>query len=380
MLATPYASHATTSGTSGSLEGMRIGVIRESMLIRPGEKATVPICTAATAEIKAILGERLGATLLESIDRLWERDRDLEQMNPDFRQALARLVPVFMPDLLFRLGPDGQPLFKEFAAAIQSTEFMPGKVFGTGTMTPIDYCVELTEGRMAPPANLDIATIQEQELAMLFRFHVNQYLSRRAADWRARGFTETLTDFAGLNARSKFWGDDGRAGFKNWEEVTDPRNPLGGRQGVDERIMLRELLRRVDMMVMLENRLDALVRLHTPLPPAKIGGAHDPLGGRNNLRPESFYGPNAGLTEMLIPAGYVTSVYDPVFALSPDRTRYVSVSSDRPTKIPEPGLPFSLVFRAEPGREDVLLQIASAYEASSKRRIPPPAFGPLPAQ
>ena len=40
--------------------------------------------------------------------------------------------------------------------------------------------------------------------------------------------------------------------------------------------MLRELLRRLDMMVLLENRLDALVRLHTPLPPAKIGGAPDP--------------------------------------------------------------------------------------------------------
>jgi Asp-tRNA(Asn)/Glu-tRNA(Gln) amidotransferase A subunit family amidase len=48
-----------------------------------------------------------------------------------------------------------------------------------------------------------------------------------------------------------------------------------------------------------------------------------------------------------------------------------------PTEIPEPGLPFSLVFRAEPGHEDVLLRIASAYEAASKRRIPPPAFGPL---
>jgi amidase len=35
------------------------------------------------------------------------------------------------------------------------------------------------------------------------------------------------------------------------------------------------------------------------------------------------------------------------------------------------------VFRAEPGREDVLLRIASAYEAASQRRIPPPAFGPL---
>jgi hypothetical protein len=42
--------------------------------------------------------------LVESADPLWECDRDLEAMNPDFRQALARLVPVFMPDLLFRLA------------------------------------------------------------------------------------------------------------------------------------------------------------------------------------------------------------------------------------------------------------------------------------
>jgi amidase len=378
VLGTPYASHARMSGAAGSLRGVRLGVIRESMLLRPGDKGAEPISTAAAVEIKAILGEKLGATLVESGDPLWERDRDLEEMSPDFRQALAKLVPVFMPDLLFRLEPDGQPLFKECAAAIRPTEFVPGKVFGTGTMTPIDYCVELAEGRITPPANLDIATIQEQELAMMFGFHVNQYLSRRAAEWRAHGFTETLTDFPALNARSKFWGDDGRAGFRNWEEVTDPRNRLGGRQGVDERIMLRELLRRVDMMVILENRLDALVRLHTPLPPAKIGGANDPLGGRNNLRLESFYGPNAGLTEVLIPAGYVTTVHDPIFALSPDRTRYISVPSDTPTTLPPPGLPFSLVFRAEPGKEDVILKIASAYEAASKHRIPPPAFGSLP--
>jgi amidase len=377
VLATSYARHTKPSG---SLKGMRIGVIRESMLLRPGDKAAEPIATAAIAEIKEILGEKLGATLVESSDPLWERDRDLEQMNPDFRQGLARLVPVFMPDLLFRVGPDGEPLFKEFAAAIRQTEFLPGKVFGTGMMAPIDYCVALAEGRITPPANLDIATIQEQELAMMFRFHINQYLSRRAADWRARGFTESLADFAALNERSKFWGDDGRAGFKNWEEVTDPRNQLGGRQGVDERIMLRELLRRLDMVVLLENRLDALVRLHTPLPPAKIGGANDPLGGRNNLRPESYYGPNAGLTEVLIPAGYVTTVYDPVFALSSDGTRYVPTPSDTSTTPPPPGLPFSLVFRAEPGKEDVVLNIASAYEAASRRRVPPPAFGPLPKQ
>jgi Asp-tRNA(Asn)/Glu-tRNA(Gln) amidotransferase A subunit family amidase len=369
-----YAVHASAPM---SLKGMRIGIVRESMLVRPGEKSTVPITTAAAAEIKSVIGGKLGATLVESTDPLWERDGDLEQMNPDFRTCLARLVPVFMPDLLFRLAPDGTPLFKEFAAAIRPTEFAAGKMFGSGDMSAIDYCVELAEGRIAPPRNLDIATIQQQELAMSFRFHIPQYLSRRAADWRARGFTETLADFAALNRRSKFWGDDGRAAFRNWEEVTDPRNPLGGRQGVDERIMLRELLRRLDMMVLLENRLDALVRLHTPLPPAKIGGANDPLGGGNNLRLETFYGPNAGLTEMLIPAGYVTEVWDPVFKLSDDRLRYVSAPATAPTPVPPPGLPFSLVFRAEPGREDVVLKIASAYEAASKRRIPPPMFGPL---
>src|SRR5262249_17887141 len=154
--------------------------------------------------------------------------------------------------------------------AIVPTEFEPRKVFGSGTMTPIDYMVAMAEGRIDPPRNLDLATIQQQKLANAFRFHIAQYLLRRAEDWRQRGFVEPLTDWPALNGRSKFWGDDQRAAFRNWEEVVDPRNPLGGRQGVDERIMLRELLRRVDMMVILENKLDALVRLHAPWPPGLI--------------------------------------------------------------------------------------------------------------
>jgi Asp-tRNA(Asn)/Glu-tRNA(Gln) amidotransferase A subunit family amidase len=281
-----------------------------------------------------------------------------------------------MPDILFRLDATGQPLFNEFAAAIVPTEFAPGKVFGSGTMQPIDYCVALADGLIEPPANLDISTVQQQELAPTFRYHLAQYLSRRAADWKALGYTETLTDWRSLNARSKFWGDDGRAAFRNWEEISDPRNPLGGRQGVNERIMLRELLRRVDMMVILENRLDALVRLHTPLPPAKIGGPEVP-GVIRRLRDESQYGPNAGLTEVLVPAGYVSVAYDPVYALTRDGTQYTGVASDLPTGLAAPGLPFSLVFRAEPGKEDVVLKIAASYEAASKRRVPPPAFGAL---
>ena len=371
-----YAGHARGSGAAGALKGIRLGVVRELMVYAPGSKTERPIVEAAAREIKTVLGGHLDATLVESGDPRWTPDSDCERMIVDYRKALARLVPVFMPDILFRLTASGEPVFPDFAATIVSTEFQPGKFFGTGTMQPIDYMVAMAEERIAPPSNLDLATIQQQELANTFRFHISQYLTRRAADWQAKGFNETLTDWAALNARSKFWGDDQRAAFKNWEEITDPRNPLNGRQGVNERIMLRELLRRADMMVILENKLDALVRLHTPFPPAIIGGAGQP-SLVHNLTPESQSGPNAGLTEVLIPAGYVTTVYDPVFTLSDDRRRYRWTSSDTPTHIPEPGLPFSLVFRAEPGKEDVLLNIASAYENASKRRIPPPAFPPL---
>ena len=368
-----YAKHGRGSGERGALKGLRIGIVRESMVYRPGSKTEQPIVDAAKHEIAEMLGSHLGAALVESGHRWWTRDPEIEQMSIDYRKALARLVPVFMPDILFRLGPTGEPLFSEFASAIVPTEFMPGKKFGSGTMQPIDYMVALAEGTIEPPANFDLATIQQQELANTFRFHISQYLTRRAADWEAEGFRETLDTWAALNARSKFWGDDQRAAFKNWEEIADPRNPLGGRQGVNERIMLRELLRRAEMMVILENTLDAVVRLHTPFPPAIIGGAGQP-GLHHNLTLESLSGPNAGLTEVLVPAGYVDTAYDPVFKLSTDGLRYDWTSSDRPTALAAPGLPFSLVFRSEPGKEDVLLEIASAYEAASRRRIPPPAF------
>ena len=367
-----YAAHTKASGKPGALEGKRIGVVRESM-VNPGTKAVEPITAAAAKEIKTVLRGKLGATLVESSDPLWTPDREVEQMRVDFRRALAYLVPVFMPDILFRLTPAGEPVFPDFAAAIVKTEFAPGQFFGSGTLTPMEYLVRLADGLIEPPKNLDVSTVQEQELATTFHFHIRQYLSRRAADWAALGHKETLVDWKTLNARSKFWGDDQRAAWKNWEEIADPRNPLGGRQGVDERIMLRELLRRVDMMVIYENRLDAIVRLHTPLPPAKIGYPDEP-GPIARLRNESQYGPNAGLTEILIPAGYVQVAYDAEFSLSADKKKYAGKASSKATQLAAPGLPFSLVFRAEPGKEDVALQIAAEYEAATRHRVAPPSF------
>ena len=66
--------------------------------------------------------------------------------------------------------------------------------------------------------------------------------------------------------------------------------------------------------------------------------------------------------------------YDARFVLSPDKKRYVSAASEQATPLDAPGLPFSLVFRAEPGKEDISLRIASAYEKASRRRVAPPMF------
>jgi amidase len=379
VLSAPYAASAASTGARGSLRGMRIGIIRESMLTFPGAKADQPITQAAAKEIKATLGDYLGATLVESVDPLWPDDPSIENMKPSYTEALAQLVPVFFPDILYRLTANGQPQFPEFAAKIKPTEFAPGKTFGSGTMKPIDYLLDLAEGRVPIPKNLNIRAIEEIVESNAFTFHFNQYAMRRAADWKARGFVETLTDFAKLNARSKFWGDDQRAAFKDWEEMDDMRQALGERQGIDEHIMMRELLRRLEMKVLYENHLDAVVRLHYSLPPGKIGLAPQPRPP-DDTRGELRMGPFAGLTEVLIPAGYVRTAYDPVFELSADKRRYIPTNNNTPTDLPAPGLPFSLVFRAEPGKEDIILKIASAYEAASRRRVPPPAFGPLPGE
>ena len=52
-------------------------------------------------------------------------------MKTSYTRALAELVPIFFPDLLYRLNNQGQPVFPEFAAAIKPTEFAPGKRFGS---------------------------------------------------------------------------------------------------------------------------------------------------------------------------------------------------------------------------------------------------------
>jgi Asp-tRNA(Asn)/Glu-tRNA(Gln) amidotransferase A subunit family amidase len=141
------------------------------------------------------------------------------------------------------------------------------------------------------------------------------------------------------------------------------------------------MLLRVITKVIQENKLDVLVNVHTTLPPSKIAGPGEPEV--NNRTTSMDVAPNAGITEILIPAGFVRTVYDPTYELVTDqngRKFYRGKTSTTPTQLPAPGLPFSFSFWAEPGMEHLILKAASAYEAASKRRVTPPEFGPIPGE
>ena len=126
VLSSRYADHVKTPG---GLAGFRIGVIRESMVYPKGSKTEEPIVTAAAKEIKTMLGDVLGATLVESSDPLWRHDPDFEQMRIDFRRALAILVPLFMPELLFRTRPQSATAVQGIRSGDHTDRIRPGTGF-----------------------------------------------------------------------------------------------------------------------------------------------------------------------------------------------------------------------------------------------------------
>ena len=199
VLDTPYAAHVRTSGEAGALEGMRIGIIRESMVYPRGSKSEEPIVNAAARRDKRsprpkARGEAPG------IHRpaLGGRPRDRDDENGFPARARKAHPPSSCPTSCSGSRLRVSRSSGSSQEAIVPTEFAPGVVFGSGDMQPIDYMIDMGEGRIEQPKNMDLATVQQQELAMTFRYHIHQYLSRRAEDWQARGFSETITGFPEL--------------------------------------------------------------------------------------------------------------------------------------------------------------------------------------
>ena len=83
-----------------------------------------------------------------------------------------------------------------------------------------------------------------------------------------------------------------------------------------------------------------------------------------------------GGPEIEVPAGYVRITYDPKYVLSADKKGYTAVTGSVESQLPHP-MPISMMFWSGPGSDADVIKAASAYEAATHHRVPPPAFGPL---
>ena len=265
--------------------------------------------------------------------RCGQRDPDVEQMTVDFRKALARLVPVFMPDLLFRLRPRRHAGVQGVRRGDRADRVHAGQ--GLRHAARCSRSTIASSWRRAGsrrPSNLDLATIQQQELAITFRFHISQYLTRRAADWKAQGLHR---DARRLGRAQRALEVLGRRPARRVQELGGGRRPAQSARPAPGRQRAHHAARAAAPRRHDGDPGEQARRAGAPAHAVAAGAdRRTPISTTSSATcaPESLYGPNAGLTEVLIPAGYVTTVYDPVFALSAGR--HALRVAGRPTRRP----------------------------------------------
>jgi hypothetical protein len=183
-----------------------------------------------------------------------------------------------------------------------------------------------------------------------------------------------VKDWASWVANATFKTDEERARALNAVENHDPR-PRGGIPYLE----MQSVLRMIILKVMYENKIDVFVNPEQTTTPYLLGGALEPeVNDRGTQSCCQGFTALLGGPETDVPAGYVTTTYDPKYVLSPDKTKYIAVTGDVESKLPHP-MPISMMFWAGPGGDSDVIKVASAYEAATHHRVPPPAFGPLPA-
>ena len=341
-----YASFVVDAEASGAkpLAGMRIGVVREYMVKHTANDAAAS--DLVNGQILRVLRDELGAEIVESSDPAYPDDPSIPNMAYDFHRAIAEILPVHMPELIQARNADGTYRFA-----------VPGY-----DVTSRDYLVRAAEGAAPLSADLNLRSINRSPRTLSFSFHLAQYLMRRG--------DAAVTDWASLNANSKYYSERRAVAMRNWENARNIRSA-----GITRRVKMRDVMRLVLLNVLRRNDLDVLVNPTITVPPVRIGYAGEPSV---NDRPTGRFptSANLGIPEITVPAGFNRVVYDPEFVLNADRNGYDNVTGHRRTEL-DAALPVGISFWAGPGDEPIVLRAASAYEAATRHRRPPPDFGPV---
>jgi len=345
----PYSSFVVADATANDkpLQGVRVGIVREFMVKHT--KNDVAISDQLDQEIKSLLRDKLGATLVESVDPMYPDDSTVPNMKYTFQDAMAEILPQTMPEYFWRKTATGELAFAVPGWDVQS----------------INYAVALSLHQAPLSDKINLRTITDGLTNPGNKLMVDRYL-------RDRG-DERVKDWASWVVNATFKNDEERARAMNATTVTDVRPNAG----TTSYMQMQSVARMIIMKVMYENQIDVFVNPEQTTAPYLLGGALEPeVNGRGSQSCCQRFTALLGSPEIDVPAGYVTVAYDPKYVLSPDKTEYIAVTGDGESRLPHP-MPISLMFWGGRGTDSDVIKAASAYEAATHHRVPPPSFGPL---
>jgi Asp-tRNA(Asn)/Glu-tRNA(Gln) amidotransferase A subunit family amidase len=320
--AQPYASFAAAR----RLDGVRIGVIREYMdrrLFSQADDESIGLVEQALDVLR-----KTGATVV-----------DPGAEGALFQSCVVRLAP--------------QLYNRAFAA--RYPKLFPFDASGQPSTDHIATLLDMAADPSRVPEGLSIRNLGAFPAEGEGKYMMNQYL-------RERGDANIRTH-ADLITKATFYRDPHFPDRKQIRENAERATALDTAVRLQHRFALQTIV----LQCMQEQRLDALVYPTASVPPRKMTAPREPaINGRSPVG-WSLLG-QQGFPALTVPAGFTTRVWDRV----PDgdgTTRLAAVSAR---------LPVGVDFMARPFDESMLFRIASAYEAATNHRTPPPDFGPLP--
>jgi amidase len=317
----PYASFAAGQ----RLDGIRLGVIREYMnrkLLAKADEESIDIVERALGDLR-----KLGATIVDP--------------GPEgalFQSCVTRYAP--------------QLLNAAFAA--QRRNLFPVNGTGEPATDHIAALLDMATDPARVPDGLSIRALGAFGAQGEGKYMINKYLRERA--------DANIKSNADLISKATFYQDPNFPDRKQMRENIERQVALDTAARLQGRFALQSIV----LQCMQEQKLDALVSPTASIPPPKLNGPREPnVNGRSPVG-WSLLG-QQGFPVISAPAGFTTEVWDRV--RDGAGTRLVGPIAAR--------LPVGVDFVGRPFDEAVLFRIASAYEAATKHRTPPPDFGPL---
>jgi Asp-tRNA(Asn)/Glu-tRNA(Gln) amidotransferase A subunit family amidase len=179
------------------------------------------------------------------------------------------------------------------------------------------------------------------------KYFFNIYLAKRGD-----ANIQTLTD---LYTKAVFFEDPFIPNRKSRLESSDTALTLDA-----ERVKRRFTLQTVVLQCFAELELDAVVYPTGNIPPAKLTSPREPTLNNRSATVWTLIN-GRGFPAMTVPAGFTSQVYD--------RDESGALTGPIPAK-----LPVGMDILSAPFEEATLFEIASAYEAATRHRMPSPLF------